>query len=205
MSSTSSHSHHPRRLPLTCPSLPSQASTAWILGMAPPPSVSVEPRPTESSLKRRWTSWAPSLVFNTCDVEESKERITAQLTWGTHECLSHWRSPWAEQTSSCGCWWPPWQGNQTRQCPERPPGPSEHQPQSRASCQRGSGSSVTGGIRHSCNNPWLVPDPYPHIFFLYFSAIFIITSRYPFLPDAPVTCSMMRASQVAWNQFTTAS
>lgn len=37
----------------TTPSFPSQASTMWILGKAPPVIVAVEPRPTERSLQQR--------------------------------------------------------------------------------------------------------------------------------------------------------
>lgn len=162
---------------LTCPSLPSQGSTAWILGMDPPPNVAVEPRPTESSLKRRWTMWAPSFSLLWSVTVKNRSDNSYRLTWGTHECQSHWRSPWAERISSCACWWRPWQGSQIHQYPERPPGPSGLQPRPTASWQRESGLLVTVVISHSNNNPWLVSHPYPHIFFLYFSDIFIITSR----------------------------
>lgn len=113
--------------------------------------------------------------FDSCNGENKNQ--TSPLTWGTHGCQFHWTSPWAEQISSCVCWWRPWQGSRIHQCPERTPGPSELQPQPTASWQRDSGLLVTVVLSHSNNNPRLVSHPYPHIFFLYFSDIFVITSR----------------------------
>lgn len=137
-------------LPLTCPSLPSQASTVWILGMEPPPNVAVEPRPTESSLKRRWTMWAPSLNLHPSVL--SPPFLSHPLTWGTHECQSRWRSPWAGQISSCVSWWRPWRGSQIHRYPERPPAPSELQPQPTASWRRKKALLVTVVMSHSNNN-----------------------------------------------------
>lgn len=74
------------------------------------------------------------------------------LTWGTHECQSRWRSPWAGQISSCVSWWRPWRGSQIHRYPERPPAPSELQPQPTASWRRKKALLVTVVMSHSNNN-----------------------------------------------------
>lgn len=96
--------------------------------------------------------WALFFSMYILIIRDSK--TAAGFTWGTRECPSRWRSPWVKHTSSCGCWWLPWQGSRTHRCPKRPPAPAEHRPQSTASWRREKEIIIVRPSVYLKSKPW---------------------------------------------------